>query len=735
MSGQIFISYRRDDSAGFAGRLYDRLHDRLPQNKIFIDVDSINPGIDFVEAIEKSVGACDVLIAVIGKHWLISADEEGRRRLDNPKDFVRTEIATALKRGIRVIPVLVEGASIPRDNDLPDDLKALARRQALGVSHDRFRADADRLVGAVEQALESARLEQQRKREEEQRLGAERLEREEAERRRAEQEREQKERLEVERRQRDALDRLEAEKESERLQTKQREAQRHQEEEQQRPSAEERLDERERLGAERHETELKDRVAPLRQQKPRHERQAHEPQSPLAGPVTPSTLLDKRWKLPAPKDERLRWLAWSAIALILVLAMTLIGSTILGGKRSSPNSPVSPPSPSIVSNPASQGKQPVEQPGFSRRESPRDRVFWQETAVAGVRAELTRFVRSGNLTTAEVTFRNTGSIPAKLSCDDWQLIDEQTGNKSSPTAQGGRISSSYPESLTPGAAHVAWAKFKTEPGDLSSNKYSVNVESILDRPFEGLTPDPAAPQQPSQQETRVAGVRAELTRFVRSGNLTTAEVTFRNTGSIPAKFSCDDWQLIDEQTADTSHPVAEGGHISSSYPESLTPGATHVAWAKFKTEPGDLSTNKYSVNIESIFNRPFEGVTPDRAAPQQPSQQETKVAGVRAELTRFVRSVNLITAEVTLRNTGSEPVKVSCDDWQLINEQTGDKSSPAATGGRVSSSYPESLTPGAAHVAWAKFKTEPGDLSDSKYSVNIESILNRPFEGLAVKSQ
>ena len=107
MSGQIFISYRRDDASYPAGRLYDRLSTRFSHNQIFMDVDTIEPGIDFVKALEESVAACDVLIAVIGGRWLISSDEKGRPRLDNPKDFVRVEIATALKRGIRVIPVLV----------------------------------------------------------------------------------------------------------------------------------------------------------------------------------------------------------------------------------------------------------------------------------------------------------------------------------------------------------------------------------------------------------------------------------------------------------------------------------------------------------------------------------------------------------------------------------------------------------------------------------------------------
>jgi hypothetical protein len=125
VSGQIFISYRRGDAFYPAAHLYERLSTHFAQNQIFMDIDNLEPGVDFVEAIERSVGACDVLIAVIGKRWLISSDEEGRRRLDNPQDFVRLEIATALKRGIRVIPVLVDDASMPRDNDLSDDLTHL----------------------------------------------------------------------------------------------------------------------------------------------------------------------------------------------------------------------------------------------------------------------------------------------------------------------------------------------------------------------------------------------------------------------------------------------------------------------------------------------------------------------------------------------------------------------------------------------------------------------------------
>jgi TIR domain/SIR2-like domain len=149
--GHIFINYRRDDSSAWAGRLYDRLSSRFASSQIFMDVD-LDAGIDFVQAIGESVGSCDVLIAVIGKGWLTSCDQEGQRRLDDPEDFLRVEIVTALKRGIRVIPVLVDGASMPRSRDLPEDLKSLRSRNALEVSHNRFRADSERLINAVERA-------------------------------------------------------------------------------------------------------------------------------------------------------------------------------------------------------------------------------------------------------------------------------------------------------------------------------------------------------------------------------------------------------------------------------------------------------------------------------------------------------------------------------------------------------------------------------------------------------
>jgi uncharacterized protein YecT (DUF1311 family) len=147
--GGVFISYRREDSGGFAGRIYDRLGGALGRENVFFDVDSIAPGIDFVEALSTRVGRCDALIAVIGKHWVSTTDADNRRRLDDPSDFVRVEIEAAIKRGVRVIPVLVDGASLPKSDELPRSLKTLTRRQAIEISHARFDSDVERLNRAL----------------------------------------------------------------------------------------------------------------------------------------------------------------------------------------------------------------------------------------------------------------------------------------------------------------------------------------------------------------------------------------------------------------------------------------------------------------------------------------------------------------------------------------------------------------------------------------------------------
>ena len=150
---RIFLSYRRDDSAGHAGRLRDALAAHFGAERVFMDIDSIGYGDDFVEAVEKAVGSCAVVVVVIGREWLSAADKKGNRRLDDPRDFVRLEVETALKRGVRIIPVLVEGASMPGEDVLPPPLAMLARRNAIELSDERWQFDTERLAAALEQKL------------------------------------------------------------------------------------------------------------------------------------------------------------------------------------------------------------------------------------------------------------------------------------------------------------------------------------------------------------------------------------------------------------------------------------------------------------------------------------------------------------------------------------------------------------------------------------------------------
>jgi TPR repeat protein len=147
--GGVFICYRREDSAGFARLIYDRLTHKLGHESVFFDVDNIPPGLDFVDILSERVGQCDALIAVIGKNWASSRYLDDQRRLDDPNDFVRIEIEAALARKIRVIPILVDGATMPRPDDLPDSLKKLTRRQGIEISHTRFDSDVERLTRAL----------------------------------------------------------------------------------------------------------------------------------------------------------------------------------------------------------------------------------------------------------------------------------------------------------------------------------------------------------------------------------------------------------------------------------------------------------------------------------------------------------------------------------------------------------------------------------------------------------
>ena len=153
---RIFISYRRIDSAGYAGRIYDRLVASFGKGAVFMDVDTIEGGTDFIKVLEDAVQSCDVLIALIGRQWLSIKDKNGKRRLDSPEDFVRIEIATALKRNIRVIPVLVDGVEMPHPTELSENLKALARRNALQVNHHSFNPDVYRLIEHTKSALDEA---------------------------------------------------------------------------------------------------------------------------------------------------------------------------------------------------------------------------------------------------------------------------------------------------------------------------------------------------------------------------------------------------------------------------------------------------------------------------------------------------------------------------------------------------------------------------------------------------
>ena len=123
-----------------------------------MDVDSIELGLDFAEAISSYLAGCQALIAVIGKDWLGATDAQGRSRLDNANDYVRLEIETALTRNIRVIPVVVEGAQIPRAEELPSSMESLSRRNGIEMSHANFGSDTAKLIATLDRIMKSGRL-------------------------------------------------------------------------------------------------------------------------------------------------------------------------------------------------------------------------------------------------------------------------------------------------------------------------------------------------------------------------------------------------------------------------------------------------------------------------------------------------------------------------------------------------------------------------------------------------
>jgi hypothetical protein len=154
----IFISYRREDAEDPAGRLYDNLKLRFGDGNVFMDVDAIPAGVDFVAAIETAVARCDVLLAVIGTRWLTATDANGRRRLSRQGDFVRLELSAALKRGVRIIPVLVQGATMPRADDLPRPLRRLAVLNAVSLRHVSWGQDLASLCRELEQVAPAQTL-------------------------------------------------------------------------------------------------------------------------------------------------------------------------------------------------------------------------------------------------------------------------------------------------------------------------------------------------------------------------------------------------------------------------------------------------------------------------------------------------------------------------------------------------------------------------------------------------
>ncbi len=150
---KIFINYRRDDSACHAGRIYDRLRQHFGDEHVFMDMHRIAPGDDFVKVIKHNIENCSALIVLIGRGWLNARDRNGTRRLEQRNDFVRAEIAAALKRKVCVVPVLIDGASPPKADALPAALAPLARHTALEVSDVRFHSDMDRLIQSLVKAL------------------------------------------------------------------------------------------------------------------------------------------------------------------------------------------------------------------------------------------------------------------------------------------------------------------------------------------------------------------------------------------------------------------------------------------------------------------------------------------------------------------------------------------------------------------------------------------------------
>ncbi|MGH9279279.1 MAG: toll/interleukin-1 receptor domain-containing protein [Acidimicrobiales bacterium] len=148
---KVVISYRRDDASGHAGHLYADLVRQFGEDRVFIDIDNIPPGVDFAEVITSAIGSADVLIALIGRGWLNETDKQGRRKIDKPGDFVRLELESAIKKKLRILPVLVQDAEMPSAEDLPGSLATFARRNAFEISDKRWTDDIAELIQVLDE--------------------------------------------------------------------------------------------------------------------------------------------------------------------------------------------------------------------------------------------------------------------------------------------------------------------------------------------------------------------------------------------------------------------------------------------------------------------------------------------------------------------------------------------------------------------------------------------------------
>jgi hypothetical protein len=304
----VFISYRREDAAGWTGRVYDRAVAQLGVDHVFMDIDDIPIGADFSEVISRTLEKVDAMVVMIGPNWLSASDHEGRRRLDDPADYVRREVMGALQKGALVVPVLVDNAPMPADRDLPEELKPLAYRNAVVISDIRFDYDVGRLVDALErvtaeaQAKAEAEAEEQARREAEEaaRLEAEEKARREAEQK-AQQEAEAKTRRQAEEKsQREAEERARADREADVWAKAQRET-----EEAARREAEERV--------QREAEEATRREAAEAAQREAEERTRPEADAPV------------------PRAGKTRRLLWGGAVAVSVAVFAFIAVTMVGG--------------------------------------------------------------------------------------------------------------------------------------------------------------------------------------------------------------------------------------------------------------------------------------------------------------------------------------------------------------------------------------------------------------------